>query len=77
MGQRRAFVSFNRGGSSSYSQALTRASTPGSNARFDVPTLRGLYVTRDAVVEKTATGFRVAFSEAAPGNAKIDWQLIR
>ena len=37
-------VSFNRGGSSSYSQRITRASVPGNNARIDVPTLRGLYV---------------------------------
>ena len=40
-------------------------------------TVQPNWMTRDAVLQKTATGFRVAFSEAAPDNAKIDWQLIR
>ncbi len=46
------------------------------DGRYSV-TVQPSWMTRDAVVEKTAKGFRVAFSEPAPGNAKIDWQLIR
>jgi hypothetical protein len=46
------------------------------DGRYSV-TVQPSWMTRDAVAEKTAKGFRVAFSEPAPGNAKIDWQLIR
>jgi len=30
-----------------------------------------------SVTEERPDGFRVQFTEAAPANAKIDWQLIR
>jgi len=57
-----------------------KVSFPPSQAEVDGRysiTVQPNWITRDAVVQKTATGFHVAFSEAAPGNAKIDWQLIR
>lgn len=35
------------------------------------------WLTQDAVVEKTASGFKVVFASAAGNDAKLDWQLIR
>lgn len=35
------------------------------------------WLTMDSVTQKTATGFSVQFSAAAPKGAVIDWQLIR
>jgi len=35
------------------------------------------WLTQDAVVEKTANGFRVVFSNPATAGATFDWQLIR
>ncbi|MBI4025889.1 MAG: hypothetical protein HY360_12965 [Verrucomicrobia bacterium] len=35
------------------------------------------WMTPDAVVEKTVSGFKVAFGTPAGNGAKIDWQLIR
>lgn len=46
------------------------------DARYSI-TVQPSWKTMDWVVEKTPGGFRVAFSEAAPGGASVDWQLIR
>lgn len=35
------------------------------------------WFTLDRVVRKTATGFVVQFSESAPAEARLDWQLLR
>ncbi len=55
------------------------------NVKFAVPeadadyslTVQPSWMTMDRVARKTADGFAVEFSQAAPASAMIDWQLIR
>jgi hypothetical protein len=49
---------------------------PEPDARYSL-CVQPNWLTAAAVTEKRPGGFRVEFSEAAPADATIDWQLIR
>ena len=46
------------------------------DARYSI-TVQPNWKTMDWVIRKSKEGFTVAFSEPAPRQARIDWQMIR
>lgn len=59
------------------SASLTvRFNTPEPDAEYSL-NVQPNWITQDAVISKSAVGFTVRFSAAAPAGAKLDWQLIR
>ncbi len=50
--------------------------TPEADANYSL-SVQPTWFTMDRILQKTAAGFVVKFSEPAPKGAKIDWQLIR
>ncbi len=57
-------------------ELTVRFDQPEADARYAL-NIQPNWLTQDAVVEKTATGFKVVFSGPASAGAALDWQLIR
>jgi hypothetical protein len=53
-----------------------RFDQPAADSAYSV-VVQGNWFTLDRVTEKRADGFDVEFSEAAPQEAALDWQLVR